>query len=96
MFWWIMGKSFCAQPFGRFDWPLLLHKMACTPLNRDPKLTSVPRPCTGLFRGIGAGSSIAPERFARHGAVCLDNINAAEYVPDAISVWLTPRVGDPD
>ena len=48
------------------------------------------------FGDIGAESSVVREYFARHGAVCQDNVNPAEYVLDAIGAGLTPRVGNWD
>ena len=48
------------------------------------------------FGDIGADSSVIREYFARHGAVCPDNVNPAEYMLDAIGAGLTPRVGDRD
>ena len=48
------------------------------------------------FGDIGADSSVIREYFARHGAVCPDNVNPAEHMLDAIGAGLTPRVGDRD
>ena len=41
-------------------------------------------------------SELTHPSFARHGAVCPDNVNPAEYMLDAIGAGLAPRVGDRD
>ena len=49
------------------------------------------------FGDIGSDSSVIREYLARHGAVCPDNVNPAEYgMLDSIGAGLTPRVGDRD
>ena len=48
------------------------------------------------FGDIGTESSVVRGYFARHGAVCPDDVNTAEYMLDAIGAGLTPRVGNRD
>ena len=83
-----MGKSYCAQSVT----PVL------APPNRNPKPDTDTLPlCRSIPTVSEAGSSITRECFARHGLVCLDNVNPAEHVSDAISlVGLAPQVGDCD
>lgn len=48
------------------------------------------------FGDIGADSSVIRDYFGRHGAVCPDDVNPAEYMLDAVGAGLTPRIGDRD
>ncbi|GBE77519.1 ABC-2 type transporter-domain-containing protein [Sparassis latifolia] len=51
---------------------------------------------TVYFGDIGADSRILRAYFARHGAVCPNNVNPAEFMLDAIGAGLAPRIGDRD
>jgi hypothetical protein len=48
------------------------------------------------FGDIGEDAVIIRDYFARHGAICPDDANPAEYMLEAIGAGLSPRVGDRD
>lgn len=51
---------------------------------------------TVYFGDIGQDSQIIRDYFARHGALCPENVNPAEYMLEAIGAGVTPRIGDRD
>lgn len=51
---------------------------------------------TVYFGDIGPNSRVVRDYFDRHGAICLQGANIAEYMLDAIGAGMAPRIGQRD